>query len=369
MALFEIQDSEIEIVFFDTEGGLQAEWAARQAVSSDVDIVIGPLFTAAVQKARPILAASSIPVLALSNNVQSASPGNWVLGYLPEQQIDHLLGFAVGENKTRIAILASEDTFGRQILEHTVKRLTQFGLQPIQTTTLSPAVLANDDSLKEAIKTFSRYKKPETNESLLPETAYDVLVLAGQPDFILRTAPVLAFYDLDPERVTYLGTDLWTRPDLITEPSLQGSIITQATLPQSEGFEKQWQAVFNKPSNTLVRIGFDAFALIAVTKQETAQKAAKSDSAQLHHTAIDWRASLIRKQGFQGFSGQFNLLPDGRNQRKYDLFQISDNKSQTSSTLGTFVCVSNSRDRMVFSLRRPCRVVRRLLCCISSHPS
>ncbi len=326
MALFQIQDSEIDIVFFDTKGGLQAEQSAREAVASDVDIVVGPLFTSAVQKARPILAASSIPVLALSNNVQSAAPGNWVLGYLPEQQIDHLLGFAVGENKTRIGILASEDPFGRQILGHVVKRLSQFGLRPAQTTVLPPAILADDDSLKKAIKTFSRYKAPETDEDPLPEPAYDVLILAGQPDFILRTAPVLAFYDLDPKRVTYLGTDLWTRTDLVTEPSLQGSIITQASLPRSRGFEKQWQSVFNKPSNTLVRLGFDAFALIAVTKQEMAQKVAGSASAEIKTKDIDWRASLIRKQGFQGFSGQFNLLPDGRNQRHYELFQISNNK-------------------------------------------
>ena len=326
MALFQIQDPEIDIVFFDTKGGLQAEQSARQAVASDVDIVVGPLFTSAVQKARPILAASSIPVLALSNNVQSASPGNWVLGYLPEQQIDHLLGFAVGKNKTRIAILASEDPFGRQILGHAVKRLSQFGLQPAQTTVLTPAVLADDDSLKEAIRIFSRYKKPETDGDPLPEPAYDVLILAGQPDFILRTAPVLAFYDLDPERVTYLGTDLWTRADLVSEPSLQGSIITQASLPPSGGFEKHWQSVFNKPSNTLVRLGFDAFALIALTKQEMTQKVTKSASTQMWNKDIDWRASLIRKQGFQGFSGQFNLLPDGRNQREYELFQISNNK-------------------------------------------
>ena len=326
MALFQIQDPEIDIVFFDTKGGLQAEQSARQAVASDVDIVVGPLFTSAVQKARPILAASSIPVLALSNNIQSASPGNWVLGYLPEQQIDHLLGFAVSENKTRIAILASEDPFGRQILGHAVKRLSQFGLRPAQTTVLPPAVLADDDSLKEAIKIFSRYRKRELDEDPLPEPAYDVLILAGQPDFILRTAPVLAFYDLDPERVTYLGTDLWTRTDLVREPSLQGSIITQASLPPSGGFEKQWQSVFNKPSNTLVRLGFDAFALIALTKQEMAQKVTGIASAQMQLGDIDWRASLIRKQGFQGFSGQFNLLPDGRNQRRYELFQISNNK-------------------------------------------
>ena len=321
MALFQVKDPDIDIVFFDTAGGNQAEQAARQAVASEVDIVVGPLFTAAVRKARPILAASAIPVLALSNNIESASPGNWVLGYLPEQQIDHLLGYAVSENKTRVAILASEDAFGQQVLSHAVSRLSQLGLQPLQTTLLTPAILSDEDSLKQAIKTFSQYQKPENENDELPPPAYDVLILAGGPDFILRTAPVLSFYDLDPSRVTYLGTDLWTRADLISEPSLQGSIITQATLPVSEGFEKQWQSVFNRPSNTLARLGFDAFALIAITKQELDQT-----TDQASQLPLDWRASLIREQGFAGFSGQFKLLPDGRNQRQYELYLIDQNQ-------------------------------------------
>lgn len=321
MALFQVKDPDIDIVFFDTAAGGLAEQAARQAVASEVDIVIGPLFTASSRKARPIFAASAIPVLALSNNIESASPGNWVLGYLPEQQIDHLLGYAVSENKTRIGILASEEAFGQQVLNHAVSRLSQFGLQPLQTTLLPPAVLADEDSLKQAIKAFSRYKEPETDDGVLPPPAYDVLILAGGPEFVLRTAPVLSFYDLDPSRVSYLGTDLWTRSDLISEPSLQGSIITQASLPPSEGFEKQWQSVFSRPSNTLARLGFDAFALIAVTKQELSRP-----QTQTRQTPIDWRASLIREQGFAGFSGQFRLLPDGRNQRQYQLYLIEQNK-------------------------------------------
>ena len=324
MALFQVNDPDVDIVFFDTAGGVQAEQAAREAVASEVDIVIGPLFTASVRKARPILAASAIPVLALSNNIESASPGNWVLGYLPEQQIDHLLGYAVSENKTRVAILASEDAFGQQVLSHAVSRLSQFGLQPLQTSLLTPAVLSDEDSLKQAIKAFSRYQKPADDDEALPPPAYDVLILAGGPDFILRTAPVLSFYDLDPSRVTYLGTDLWSRADLVSEPSLQGSIITQATLPASEGFEKQWQTVFKRPSNTLARLGFDAFALIAVTKQELSRN---TDEAQ--QMPIDWRASLIREQGFAGFSGQFKLLPDGRNQRQYELYLLTENQLTT----------------------------------------
>lgn len=321
MALFQARDPDIDIVFFDTVGGDQAEEAARQAVAAQVDIIVGPLFTRTVHQIRPILANSGIPTLALSNNIGSAAPGNWVLGYLPEQQIDHLLGFAVSQNKTRVAILASEDPFGQQILNHAVLRLSELGLPPVRTTVLTPDVLSDEDSLKQAIKAFSQYTKPASESAPSRSAAYDVLILAGDSDFVLRTAPVLAFYDVAPPRVTYLGTDLWARADLVSEPSLQGSVVVQAALPESAGFEKQWQTTFSRPANTLGRLGFDAFALIVITKQEMARSA-----AQIQPSAIDWRTDLNREQGFAGYSGQFKLLPDGRNQRQYQLHVIDDNQ-------------------------------------------
>ena len=86
-----------------------------------------------------------------------------------------------------------------------------------------------------------------------------------------------------------------------------------------------------------MRLGFDAFALIALTKQEMIQKVTKSASTQMRTKDIDWRASLIRKQGFQGFSGQFNLLPDGRNQREYVLLTISNRKISSFLPLAHFL--------------------------------
>ena len=63
---------------------------------------------------------------------------------------------------------------------------------------------------------------------------------------------------------------------------------------------------------------FDAFALVAITHQG-------ARSAWPNQT-IDWRASLIRDEGFSGLSGRFNLLPDGQNQRYYEIRTLIDNQ-------------------------------------------
>jgi hypothetical protein len=54
-------------------------------------------------------------------------------------------------------------------------------------------------------------------------------------------------------------------------------------------------------------------AVIAITT-------AKNNGA----SGIDWTRSLLRDKGFSGFSGAFTLLPDGRNNRDYQLYRISD---------------------------------------------
>ena len=318
LALFQLADPNATLVYFDTAGGSRAAEAARAAIEAQIDIVIGPLFTRSAMQARTIFAASGIPAISLSNNIQAATPGQWVLGYLPEQQIDHLLGHAIAQNRNKIAILASEDTFGQRLLSHTQNRLGSFELTPAEVTTLPQAVLAEEDSLSQAVQRFARYQKSDSDNTDLPEPAYDALILAGNPEFILRVAPLLSYYDMDPSRVMFLGTDLWARPELLAEPSLQGAFITQALLPASTDFENRYQSLFDKPTSHLVKLGFDAFALVAITHQ-----GAQSDT---DNQAIDWRASLIRNEGFEGLSGRFNLLPDGQNQRFYEIRTLLNNQ-------------------------------------------
>ncbi len=311
LALFQTKSTQIELLYFDTGNPENLDDIAASALSADIDVTIGPLFSYPLSKIAPVMAAYNIPVLSLSNNMAAAQTGSWLLGYLPEQQLDNLLAHVIEQDKSRIAILASEDSFGQTLLSHAQARLADFGMSAAQITLLSDDLLADEPRLKEAIKSFSGYQPPSEDGALLPPPLYDSVLLAGNPEFILRTAPVLDYYDLGPSRVTYLGTDLWGRAELVSEPSLQGAIITQAVLPQKERFDSIWRDYFSQYPSILSRLGFDVMAVIAITKSQ--------------HTSsdeIDWTKSLLRDKGFSGFSGAFTLLPDGRNNRAYKLYRI-----------------------------------------------
>ncbi|MFZ8924145.1 MAG: penicillin-binding protein activator, partial [Candidatus Puniceispirillaceae bacterium] len=60
-------------------------------------------------------------------------------------------------------------------------------------------------------------------------------------------------------------------------------------------------------------VGFDAMALVAAL--------AKSADR-------DWAKQLVTNSGFQGYSGAFRLLPNGRNVRSFELRKIDKGQSK-----------------------------------------
>jgi len=318
MALFKISNPKIEIVFLDTKGGETAGNAAMTGLNSDVDIFIGPLFTDAVTQARAVTdqmrdGRSRPPMLLLSNNVDVASADRWLMGYLPEQQLDGLLGHAVSTGKRRFALIAQDSLFGQRLLTHASQRLADFGLTPEAVRVLSDDELADETNLKNAIRAFTRYTAPIDDVPLAKDSPFDAVIFAGDPAFALRTAPVLAFYDVGPDRALYLGNALWNQRQLLVEPSLQGGLFSTRPSNLDARFDADWTEIWPEPAGQLARVGFDAMALVAAL--------AKSDNR-------DWSKQLVSNSGFQGYSGAFRLLPNGRNIRSFELRKIDKGEAK-----------------------------------------
>ena len=314
LALFQSGKQGLELVYLDTAGGPRAALAAREAVSAQTDILIGPLFTASAEAMDSSGMPARLPALSLSNNQQVARPGRWVMGYLPEQQLDMLLGHAISTGKQRIAILSATDAFGTKLRDHALQRLQEMGIGLADLRLLEKDILDDQQALADEVRAFARYSPPAAGQLELPPPAFDAILLTGGEDFVLRTAPMLAYYDLGPDRVLYLGTDLWARDSLRDEPSLQGSVIALPALPDDSRLQKIWQNSFAEPAESLAKTGFDAMAMIA----------AFADADSKPQDIVGWSRKLTRQKGFNGFSGPFRLLPEGINQRRYALHQLQD---------------------------------------------
>ena len=312
LALFSLRNSQIELLVFDTvEKG--AGVAAREAVIAEADIIVGPLFSDAVVSARQVAATHGVPMLALSNNTAIAGQGSWLFGYLPEQQVDILLGHALTAGRNKVGIIAADDVFGQRLARHARKRLGQFGLEPEEFITLTAAQLASEDQLKNAVKRFTGYTPPADDEdtpaaSELPPPRFDAVLFAGSADFALRTAPVLAYYDADPERVLYLGNAQWNQRRILMEPSLQGGLFASRPTDRDDAFNALWSEALGGRPGALARLSFDAMAMATILAGQNRET---------------WNAALEAGSGYNGFSGAYRLMPDGGNRRSFEIRQVS----------------------------------------------
>ncbi|MDC0476694.1 penicillin-binding protein activator [Alphaproteobacteria bacterium] len=318
MALFKTGRDNVTLLFLDTKGDDTAADAALTGVKNNVDIFIGPLFTPAVVAARSVAVRHQTPMLLLSNNRAVVAPDSWLMGYLPEQQLDGLLGHAVDVGKTQFAIIAQDAAFGQRLLTHATNRLRDFGLKPEVVRVLSNAELADEKRLRQAIREFTRYQ-PSAPDELPADSPFDAVIFAGDPEFALRAAPLLAYYDVGPDRALFLGNALWNQAQLLNEPSLQGGVFATRPSQFDTKFIANWSEIWQHPPGELSRLGFDAMALVAALVTDA------EDGTPL--SAADWAQKLVTHRGFQGYSGAFRLLPDGSNVRAYELRQIRHGQS------------------------------------------
>src|SRR3546814_18334928 len=57
----------------------------------------------------------------------------------------------------------------------------------------------------------------------LVSLAFESVLLPASGQQLLSVAPLLAYHDVDPSEVRFLGTSLWEDPQLLSEPTLQGA--------------------------------------------------------------------------------------------------------------------------------------------------
>ena len=192
MAYFQLNDPDIDLVYFDTAKDMAI--LAGEALAAEIDFAIGPLFSDKAKALYPYFQKANIPLLSLSNNRKIARSGLWVLGLLPEQQIDALLAETILNQYDQIAILSDKSAFGEALTTHVSNRLSNFGIMPVKIMVVDGTVGADDEQLISQLKSFADYKPLEDDmfiEDIPPP--FDAVILAGGADFILKVAPLLSY--------------------------------------------------------------------------------------------------------------------------------------------------------------------------------
>jgi ABC-type branched-subunit amino acid transport system substrate-binding protein len=376
LALFDapldISATNLVISLHDTKGTpAGAQDAAKAAIAAGADVIVGPLFSSSVAAIQPVLAGRDVPGFAFSNDASTAMDGLWLLGFLPEQNIDRIVSEAIAQGLTRFGALVPEGVFGERIGASFAASVDRFGGTIVQSETYPPDAkgmfdpvrgLARFDERKaaheaemarlvqEALALLPRRTDPETGLDITPPdeaeavfkllgddapellSAYEALslvetlgdipydaVFMPEGGLALRNlAPLLPYFDIDPRRVKFIGTGLWDDPTLSQEPPLHGGWYAAAPNHNWSGFAARYEKTYEAAPPRLASMAYDAVSLAA-------RLAAFATDAPFR------KALLTDPNGFTGIDGIFRLKPGGLNERGLTVQEVTRSQSREIS--------------------------------------
>lgn len=344
IALFDIAANNFQMLPYDTNGTPQgAARAAQQALAEGATMILGPLLSRSVSAVAPIARSRGVPVVAFSNDLTVAGNGVYTMGFVPQDQVRRVVDYARLQGIVRFASLVPNNDYGvamMQALEYAVPRYgaeitdVRFytfgdpaGAAPIRGMPVAGAEqaareLADYDQRVAALERLrTQLKARDTAQAQAELKRLEIYQTIGEPDFeaillpaggddVLRLAPLLAFYDVDPAVVRYLGTWLWDDPTIGAEPTMVGAWFA-APPPQARvDFIAAFERTYGRMPDRRATLAYDAVAMAAILAGRPGDR-----------NPFSQRAMTV-PNGFAGTDGIFRLLPSGIVERGLAVLEV-----------------------------------------------
>lgn len=295
MALFDVGDNRLQLLPRDTQGTAPgAADAARSAIGDGARLIIGPLLASEVEAAKPVAQAANVPMVAFSTATQLAGNGTYLMGFLPRQEIERVILFAHARGLARLAVLAPNDAYGEIAVAAARAVADANGTPLVRSDSYEPGAA----EMSAAVQRFAA-----------AGLDYDALLLPEGGARLKALAPLLPYFDIDPEKVKYLGTGLWDDPSLGEEPELSGAWYAAPDPDLRTGFEDRFKALYKRAPPRLATLAYDATALAAALVRG-------ANGGDLSPAAIE------NPNGFAGVDGIFRFHPDGLVQRGLAVLEV-----------------------------------------------
>ena len=114
----------------------------------------------------------------------------------------------------------------------------------------------SDEISKRALK---KIKKFET----IGDVEFTHLILPDYSIRLLEIAPLLPFYDVDPNKVQFVGTGVWDDSIFFDEPSLQRAIFSGIEERKRRDFFSDYLEIYNQKPIRTATIPYDLIALLS----------------------------------------------------------------------------------------------------------
>lgn len=304
MALFDVGSAGFELEPHDTQSTKDgAVSAAQQAMASQPDIILGPIFADDLKAIKPLLSSTSIPVLSFTTDWTLAGGNIYVMGFMPFTQVARVVQYAQSKGSDRIAFFAPQTPYCDIVLD----TLKKSGANIVINERYAP----NQSDL--SLQVQELVKRNKTEEGL----SFDTLFLPVGGEGLKSLASVFELQGVRSGPVRFLGTGLWDDASINKDPSLYGGLYAAPDPRLRRDFEGRYQENYGIAPPRLASLAYDATALAAVLSHT-------GDRSEAPYST----AKLTNPRGFAGIDGIFRFRSDGLVDRGLAVLEVQSGQSK-----------------------------------------
>ncbi len=306
MAVRDLSGSNIDLRVYETGGNAEmAVAAANRAVEDGAQIMVGPLYSASTAAIAPIAAQAGINILSFSNTTSVAGGNVFIMGVTFDTVADRLVGEAVREGKTNIAIVYQEGVSGESgkgSIERAIARnggnLTTAVSYPLALTEMGEVAAGIADTLR-----ASNANAVFFTDSPLRGLGFITASLASNRFRTKRDAQ-------------FMGLSRWdSSNEVLVTPSLQGGWFAVPDPSLTLQFETRYQLAYGIEAHQLSGLAYDGIAAVGAMIS-----AARASGERDAFSAT----RLTDPAGFAGVTGIFRFRADGTNERGLAIMKVED---------------------------------------------
>lgn len=295
MAMAEVVNGAFELDIRDDLGTPAGAAAAASAARAEgARLVLGPLFSPSVAAAASVARPAGLPIIAFSSDAGVAGSGVFLLAFMPQSDVERIVGYAVGTGRRSFAALIPRSTYGSVVEAAFRDTVARQGAQ------VAGIVSADPGQIQAAAGQVAA----------LVNGGADALFVPASGETLPGIGRALAAAGVRPGRVPLLGTGVWDDPRVFAEPSLQGGLYAA---PDSAGFQRfagRYRGRYGADPVRLASMGYDAVSLVAALIRTRGPDAFSA-------------ATLTSPSGFNGIDGAFRFRPDGSSQRSLAVLRLT----------------------------------------------
>ncbi|MEO6216657.1 MAG: penicillin-binding protein activator [Sphingomonas sp.] len=291
MALLDTKNERVRITTYDTNGGAAA--AAQRALADGNRLILGPLLADDAKAVAPIARRAGVPVVSFSNDITAAGNGAYLMGYVPGQSIERVVGYARAQGVSDFAGLVPNGTYGERASSAFLRAVERAGGQVRSLQTYDRAA----GSLSAAVTRMA------------PNGPYQGVLIADGGATASLAVPMVRRNGGGGAHV--LGTELWnSESSVAARPALAGAWYASVSNTLYRQYAAKYRARFGVGPYRLSSLGYDAVLLTV-------------------RIARDWpigspfpEERLRDHDGFAGIDGAFRFGRDSVAERALEVQEI-----------------------------------------------